>query len=61
MNCSGCVNCTNGQACREMYAALKEITKGAGPFSCDPLTHASNTIEAMKTLANAALPKAEGR
>jgi hypothetical protein len=31
--------------------ALLEIAKGEGPFSRDPLTHAENTIEAMKELA----------
>lgn len=35
--------------------ALKEISKGMGRFSRDPLTHADNTIEDMKRLANKAL------
>ena len=35
--------------------ALREIQKGAGPFSQDPFTHAANTIEAMKQLAGEAL------
>ena len=39
----------------KMRKALQEISLGAGPFSEDPLTHASNTIEAMKDLAKAAL------
>ena len=38
-----------------MEAALIEIQEGAGPFSRDPLQHASNTIEAMKKLAREAL------
>lgn len=41
-----------------MRDALKEISKGAGPFSRDPLTHADNCIDAMKALAVAALAKA---
>ena len=44
----------------ELVAALKEIARGEGPFSLDPLTHASNTIEAMKTIARAALAQAKG-
>lgn len=35
--------------------ALTEIAEGKGPFSRDPLTHASNTIDAMKELARQAL------
>lgn len=35
--------------------ALRQIAKGEGRFSRDPLTHASNTIEDMKALAVAAL------
>lgn len=38
-----------------LRAALEEITLGAGPFSRDHLTHASNTIEAMKEIARSAL------
>jgi len=37
------------------FAALQEISQGAGRFSVDPLTHASNTIEDMKQLASDAL------
>ena len=44
---------------RELLAALEEIAEGAGPYSMDPLQHASNTIEAMKELARAALAKAQ--
>lgn len=40
---------------KTLREALEEIEKGAGPFSCDPLTHASNTIDAMKEQARAAL------
>lgn len=35
--------------------ALREITKGRGAYSRDQLTHASNTIEDLKGLAQAAL------
>lgn len=38
-----------------LIAALREIAKGEGPFSLDPLTHAANTIEAMKDTAKRAL------
>lgn len=34
---------------------LKEITKGKGRYSIDPLTHAGNAIEDMKDLAIEAL------
>ncbi len=44
------------QAERDRYRkALEEVSIGAGPFSRDPLTHASNTIEAMKDIAKQAL------
>ena len=39
----------------ELRAALEKIAEGKGAFSLDPLTHASNTIDDMKALANAAL------
>ena len=48
-------------AAPELLEALKEIAKGSGPFSSDRLTHAENTIEAMKRLAFDAIAKAEGR
>ena len=35
--------------------ALKEISKGEGAYSLDPLTHAANTIESMKETAKCAL------
>ena len=35
--------------------ALEEISKGRGPFSYNPLTHALNTVDAMKWCAIAAL------
>jgi len=44
----------------DLLAALEEISKGVGPFSQDHLTHAKNTIEAMKGLARAAIAKAKG-
>ena len=36
-------------------SALKEITKGAGAYDRDPLTHAGNCIKDMKELAEAAI------
>ena len=38
-----------------LLAALQKIAKGEGAYNRDPLTHASNTIEAMKAIAEAAL------
>lgn len=38
-----------------LRTALREIQKGEGPFSRDHITHAENTIEAMKGLARTAL------
>jgi len=38
-----------------VVAHLKTIVRGEGPFSLDHLTHATNTIEAMKAEARAAL------
>jgi hypothetical protein len=38
-----------------LRAALQEIARGEGPFSRDPLTHAANTIEAMRECALSAL------
>jgi len=45
----------------DMYEALKEIAKGEGRFSMDPLEHATNTIEDMVEIARAAIAKAEGK
>ena len=42
-----------------LLEALKEIAKGEGPYSRDPLTHAANTIKAMTENARAAIAKAE--
>ncbi len=39
----------------KLREALIQIAKGEGRFSRDPLTHASNTIEDMKALADTAL------
>lgn len=39
----------------ELEAALREIAKGAGAYSRDPLTHAHNCIEDMKGIATKAL------
>ena len=41
--------------------ALKGIAEGKGEFSLDPLTHASNTIENMKAIANAFLASRDGK
>lgn len=40
--------------------ALEVISQGRGPFSQDQLTFATNTIESMKSVANAALSDTEG-
>ena len=47
-------------AAPDLLAALEEIAKGEGAFSRDPLTHAENTIEAMQSIARAAITKAKG-
>ena len=39
--------------------ALKQIAKGEGRFSRDPLKHAENTIDDMKELADGALDAIE--
>jgi hypothetical protein len=39
----------------QLEAGLREIAKGEGEFSRDPLTHATNTIESMKAIATATL------
>jgi len=41
--------------CRRLRRALMEIAEGRGRFSTDQLTHASNTVEDMKELAENAL------
>ena len=38
-----------------MREALREISRGEGRYSMDPLEHAGNTIEDMVHLANNAL------
>ena len=40
---------------KKLEAALREIAKGEGAFSRDPLEHASNTIDSMKGIAKTAL------
>ena len=42
-----------------LVEALREIVKGEGEFSRNPLTHAENTIDNMKEIARAALKQAE--
>jgi hypothetical protein len=44
----------------DLLKALREIAKGEGRYSRDPLEHASNTIEDMKALAEKAITKATG-
>jgi len=46
---------SEGLRTKNLEAALREIAKGAGPFSRDPLTHAFNCIESMKAIAVEAL------
>ncbi len=41
-----------------LLEAMREIAIGQGPYSMDPLQHAENTIEAMKTVAQEAIAKA---
>ena len=45
----------------ELLMTLHEIARGAGPYSRDPLEHATNTIEAMKQLAKNAIAIPEMR
>jgi len=40
---------------RALEAALRTIAERKGPYSRDPLTHASNTIDAMASTAVDAL------
>ena len=47
------------QRIQELEGALREIQKGMGPYSQDPLEHASNTIEDMKRIATEALKEGE--
>lgn len=48
-------------AAPELLEALREIAKGEGAFSLDPLTHCSNTVDSMKAIALAAIAKAEDK
>ncbi len=43
-----------------MLEALRDIAKGEGRFSRDPLEHAATCIEDMKAIAVAAIAAAEG-
>ena len=47
-------------AAPDLMEALEDIARGAGPYSRDPLVHASNTIEYMVNVAQAAIAKARG-
>lgn len=46
---------TMAERVQKLETALREIQKGEGRFSTDPLEHASNTIDDMKAIATAAL------
>ena len=43
----------------DLLAALREISKGEGRFSRDPLEHAGTTVDHMKAIARAAIAKYE--
>ena len=45
----------DGGECERYREALAQIATGAGPFNRDPLKHAENCIESMKSVARAAL------
>lgn len=47
------------KANERMLTALREIVKGVGPYNRDNRIHASNTIDAMKAIAQAAIDAAE--
>ena len=64
--CGGCPVSLRTDQFRDLFHALKlarhylrEIKKGAGPYSRDPLEHAGNTIEAMKADAERGLGERE--
>jgi hypothetical protein len=40
-----------------LLKALEKIAKAEGPFSRDPLQHATNTIQDMVAIAEAAIDK----
>jgi len=44
----------------DLLKACEEIAKGEGRFAESQLEHASNTIEDMKEIANAAIAKSKG-
>jgi hypothetical protein len=52
---SVCPNEKDDRRIAAMREALEKIAKGEGRFSRDQLTHASNTIEDMKAIAEEAL------
>jgi len=56
---SFCMRCGWSEELQRLREALKEISKGEGAYSLDRLTHAENTIRAMKDLARAALGEKE--
>jgi hypothetical protein len=49
------VDCVDADFARQMERALREIAKGEGAFSRDPLEHAKNTIANMQAIARAAI------
>jgi len=56
---SFCMRCGWSEELQRLREALKEISKGEGAYSRDRLTHAENTIRAMKDLARDALGEKE--
>ena len=42
-----------------LLATMREIAKGEGAYSRDPLAHAGNAIESMKAMANRAIADAD--
>ena len=52
------VYCALHGAAPALIEALREIAKGKGAYSRDPLTHAKNTIDNMKEIASDAIAKA---
>lgn len=57
--CPGNVNRRKLKSREALLATMREIAKGKGAYSRDPLTHAGNTIESMKTMATDAVAEAD--
>ena len=43
----------------ELLKALKDVLKGEGAYDMEPIRHANNTIESMKSIAKEAIEKGE--